>query len=223
MAAISASTISCRKQLTIVSTPMRTWTVDRRYNDFVALNTELISSTNKQPPASLPPKHPWSLTRSAYDEKVCVCSGLLPDPVSNPPGLASYSLTFAPHVAPNTSVCCWPALLSTILASTMAGLTSDRARTSSLARNIPPLHPHAQAPPLARFLHFSRLSLRSATHYPTPGIYGSRRYTLDTCELVNRTGEGRGVSPEHPVGVVEARCIGGDGRRSREQECECHC
>jgi len=53
-----------------VSTPMRTWTVDRRYNDFVALNTELVSSTNKQPPAGLPPKHPWSLTRSAYDDKV---------------------------------------------------------------------------------------------------------------------------------------------------------
>jgi hypothetical protein len=30
----------------------------------------LVASTSKTPPAALPPKHPWSLTRSAYDEKV---------------------------------------------------------------------------------------------------------------------------------------------------------
>ncbi|ORX34639.1 Phox homologous domain-containing protein [Kockovaella imperatae] len=53
-----------------VTTPMRSWTVSRRYNDFVALNDELLSSTGKAPPAALPPKHPWSITRSAYDQKV---------------------------------------------------------------------------------------------------------------------------------------------------------
>ncbi|ORY34337.1 Phox homologous domain-containing protein, partial [Naematelia encephala] len=53
-----------------ITTPTRTWTVSRRYNDFVALHTELISSTGKPPPATLPAKHPWSLTRSAYDEKI---------------------------------------------------------------------------------------------------------------------------------------------------------
>jgi hypothetical protein len=59
-----------------VTTPIRSWTVDRRYNDFVALHAELMSSTNKIPPAALPPKHPWSLTRSAYDEKVSGSAGL---------------------------------------------------------------------------------------------------------------------------------------------------
>ena len=53
-----------------VSTPTRTWTVSRRYNDFTSLHAELLSSIGKPPPVSLPPKHPWSLTRSAYDEKV---------------------------------------------------------------------------------------------------------------------------------------------------------
>ena len=55
-----------------VSTPIRTWTVSRRYNDFVALHAELKSSTGKEPPATLPPKHKWTITRSVYDEKASV-------------------------------------------------------------------------------------------------------------------------------------------------------
>ncbi|KIR55065.1 hypothetical protein I315_02302 [Cryptococcus gattii Ru294] len=39
-----------------VTTPTRTWTVSRRYNDFVALHAELKSSTGQEPPSPLPPK-----------------------------------------------------------------------------------------------------------------------------------------------------------------------
>ncbi|GHJ90344.1 hypothetical protein NliqN6_6746 [Naganishia liquefaciens] len=53
-----------------VSTSTRTWLVHRRYNDFVALNAELKSSTGKEPPGSLPPKHAWSLTRNVEDPKL---------------------------------------------------------------------------------------------------------------------------------------------------------
>ncbi|WVQ80351.1 hypothetical protein IAT38_002456 [Cryptococcus sp. DSM 104549] len=55
-----------------VSTPTRTWTVDRRYNDFVALHAELKSSTGKEPPTPLPPKH-WglgSLRGGLSDDKI---------------------------------------------------------------------------------------------------------------------------------------------------------
>jgi hypothetical protein len=54
----------------VVSTSTRTWLVHRRYNDFVALHAELKSSTGKEPPGSLPPKHAWSLTRNVEDSKV---------------------------------------------------------------------------------------------------------------------------------------------------------
>ncbi|EIW73286.1 hypothetical protein TREMEDRAFT_37265 [Tremella mesenterica DSM 1558] len=53
-----------------ISTPTRTWTVNRRYNDFLAFHDELKSSTGKEPPAQLPAKHTWSLTRSVYDDKI---------------------------------------------------------------------------------------------------------------------------------------------------------
>ncbi|KAK8845435.1 hypothetical protein IAR55_006148 [Kwoniella newhampshirensis] len=51
-----------------VTTPTRTWTVERRYNDFVALHAELKSSTGKEPPSPLPQKH-WSLMGGLGDEK----------------------------------------------------------------------------------------------------------------------------------------------------------
>lgn len=54
----------------VVTTPTRTWTVSRRYNDFLALQAELASSTGKEPPAPLPGKHMWRLTRAVFDEKV---------------------------------------------------------------------------------------------------------------------------------------------------------
>ena len=45
----------------LVTTPTRTWTVSRRYNDFVALDAELKSSTGQEPPSPLPPKT-WGLS-----------------------------------------------------------------------------------------------------------------------------------------------------------------
>jgi regulator of vacuolar morphogenesis len=51
-----------------VSTPTRSWSVNRRYNDFVALDAELRKSTGKEPPAELPPKH-W-FARTINDEEV---------------------------------------------------------------------------------------------------------------------------------------------------------
>ncbi|KLT42203.1 Phox-like protein [Cutaneotrichosporon oleaginosum] len=50
-----------------VSTPTRSWSVNRRYNDFVALDAELRKSTGKEPPAQLPPKH-W-FARTINDEE----------------------------------------------------------------------------------------------------------------------------------------------------------
>ncbi|GMK54511.1 hypothetical protein CspeluHIS016_0110970 [Cutaneotrichosporon spelunceum] len=50
-----------------VSTPTRSWSVNRRYNDFVALDAELRKSTGKEPPAELPPKH-W-FARTINDEE----------------------------------------------------------------------------------------------------------------------------------------------------------
>lgn len=57
-----------RSQLTPVTTPTRTWSVNRRYNDFVALDAELRASTGKEPPQPLPPKH-W-FKRTLHDEEV---------------------------------------------------------------------------------------------------------------------------------------------------------
>lgn len=59
---------ACSIQLTPVSTPTRSWSVNRRYNDFLALDAELRSSTGKEPPAKLPPKH-W-FKRTMNDEEV---------------------------------------------------------------------------------------------------------------------------------------------------------
>ncbi|KAI9635919.1 uncharacterized protein MKK02DRAFT_36914 [Dioszegia hungarica] len=53
-----------------ISTPIRTWTVARRYSDFIDLHAELTSSTGREPPGTLPGKHVWSLTRSVYDDKI---------------------------------------------------------------------------------------------------------------------------------------------------------
>lgn len=53
-----------------IATPTRTWTVQRRYNDFVALHTELKASTGKEPPGTLPGKHNWTITRSVYNDEV---------------------------------------------------------------------------------------------------------------------------------------------------------
>ncbi|KAL7418864.1 hypothetical protein Q5752_006548 [Cryptotrichosporon argae] len=50
-----------------VSTPTRTWTVNRRYNDFAALHAELVASTGRAPPGALPAKH-W-LGRTMGDDK----------------------------------------------------------------------------------------------------------------------------------------------------------
>ncbi|WWD22381.1 hypothetical protein CI109_106872 [Kwoniella shandongensis] len=69
---ISTKTVDVPKLHTVyviqITTPTRTWTVDRRYNDFVALHAELKSSTGKEPPSPLPQKH-WNLMRSLGDEK----------------------------------------------------------------------------------------------------------------------------------------------------------
>ncbi|KAK4685564.1 regulator of vacuolar morphogenesis, partial [Tremellales sp. Uapishka_1] len=53
-----------------ISTPTRTWTVHRRYNDFLALHAELKVSTGKEPPGTLPAKHSWTISRSVYDQKL---------------------------------------------------------------------------------------------------------------------------------------------------------
>lgn len=42
--------------------------MNRRYNDFVALDAELRASTGKEPPQPLPPKH-W-FKRTLHDEEV---------------------------------------------------------------------------------------------------------------------------------------------------------
>ncbi|KAL1405965.1 hypothetical protein Q8F55_007647 [Vanrija albida] len=52
-----------------VSTPTRTWSVNRRYNDFVALDAELRSATGKETPAPLPPKH-WFARTMNDEEKI---------------------------------------------------------------------------------------------------------------------------------------------------------
>ncbi|WOO83566.1 Vacuolar morphogenesis protein 7 [Vanrija pseudolonga] len=52
-----------------VSTPTRTWSVNRRYNDFAALDAELRSSTGKETPAPLPPKH-WFARTMNDEEKI---------------------------------------------------------------------------------------------------------------------------------------------------------
>ncbi|WWC85762.1 uncharacterized protein L201_000628 [Kwoniella dendrophila CBS 6074] len=52
-----------------ISTPIRTWTVKRRYSDFLSLDSELKSSVGKSPPGNLPSKH-WSLIKGVGDEKL---------------------------------------------------------------------------------------------------------------------------------------------------------
>ncbi|WVQ76295.1 hypothetical protein IAR50_005960 [Cryptococcus sp. DSM 104548] len=68
---ISTKTIDTPKPHTVyiiqVTTPTRSWTVSRRYNDFVDLNTELKSSTGSEPPAALPPKT-WGLAFGKSNE-----------------------------------------------------------------------------------------------------------------------------------------------------------
>lgn len=43
---------------------VRSWTMWRRYSEFVDLHTELTKSIGTAPPEALPPKHPFSLRRS---------------------------------------------------------------------------------------------------------------------------------------------------------------
>ncbi|WWC66889.1 uncharacterized protein I206_100796 [Kwoniella pini CBS 10737] len=52
-----------------ISTPIRTWTVKRRFSDFISLNIELKSTVGKDPPGNLPPKQ-WSLIKSLTDEQL---------------------------------------------------------------------------------------------------------------------------------------------------------
>ncbi|OCF40080.1 hypothetical protein I317_06093 [Kwoniella heveanensis CBS 569] len=70
---ISTKTVEQPKVHTVyviqISTPTRTWTVQRRYSDFVSLHAELKSSVGKEPPGTLPAKH-WSLTGRLGDEKM---------------------------------------------------------------------------------------------------------------------------------------------------------
>ncbi|WRT63662.1 uncharacterized protein IL334_000585 [Kwoniella shivajii] len=51
-----------------ISTPTRTWTVQRRYSDFLDLHTELKSSVGKEPPGKLPGKT-WNW-RGLGDDKL---------------------------------------------------------------------------------------------------------------------------------------------------------
>ncbi|WWC58069.1 uncharacterized protein I303_100604 [Kwoniella dejecticola CBS 10117] len=52
-----------------ISTPIRAWTVSRRFSDFIALNAELKSTVGKDPPGHLPAKS-WSLIKGVGDEKL---------------------------------------------------------------------------------------------------------------------------------------------------------
>ena len=47
---------------------VRSWTMWRRYSDFLDLHTELAKSTGAPPPAPLPPKHALAMLRSRTDE-----------------------------------------------------------------------------------------------------------------------------------------------------------
>jgi regulator of vacuolar morphogenesis len=55
----------------LISTPVRTWDVWRRYSDFESLAGELKSETGKEVDGEgLPGKHPWSFRSSVNDTKV---------------------------------------------------------------------------------------------------------------------------------------------------------
>ena len=43
---------------------VRSWSIWRRYSEFVDLNDELTKSTGTSPPSPLPPKHAWTLRNS---------------------------------------------------------------------------------------------------------------------------------------------------------------
>src|SRR6266436_6749345 len=44
-----------------IQASVRSWSMWRRYSEFVDLHTELTKSTSSPPPASLPPKHTFSV------------------------------------------------------------------------------------------------------------------------------------------------------------------
>lgn len=67
----------------VISTPVRTWDVWRRYSDFESLAAELKSEAGKEVDGEgLPGKHPWSFRSSVNDVKVChLIAKSIPTPV----------------------------------------------------------------------------------------------------------------------------------------------
>lgn len=53
-----------------VQGPVRSWSVWRRYSEFVDLDTELSSSTGSRPPAPIPSKHTLSFRRTINNAKI---------------------------------------------------------------------------------------------------------------------------------------------------------
>jgi regulator of vacuolar morphogenesis len=53
-----------------VQANVRSWSMWRRYSEFVDLHNTLIKSTGSSPPCQLPPKHSLSFIRSFHDPKV---------------------------------------------------------------------------------------------------------------------------------------------------------
>jgi len=50
-----------------IQASIRSWSMWRRYSEFVDLNDELTKSTGVSPPAPLPPKHAWTLKSSFHN------------------------------------------------------------------------------------------------------------------------------------------------------------
>ena len=53
-----------------IQASIRSWSMWRRYSEFVDLNDELIKSTGASPPAPLPPKHTWTLRSSFHNAPI---------------------------------------------------------------------------------------------------------------------------------------------------------
>ena len=49
---------------------IRSWSIWRRYSEFVDLNDELTKSTGTSPPSPLPPKHVWTLRSSLRNARI---------------------------------------------------------------------------------------------------------------------------------------------------------
>lgn len=87
-----------------MTTPTRSWTVQRRYNDFVALNAELKASTGKAPPVDLPSKHSFRLISRVDDphiiaERQSGLEGYLKAILSSKDGRWRNSFGFADFIA----------------------------------------------------------------------------------------------------------------------------